>query len=171
MLEKDEYVYQLSGNDLALRLNTEGHGERIEAIDKHLKNFRFMWDGMPLQPQIGISYCYVRSPVNHIYLLLGELSTVAELSIATNAPESMQRRGAMHVQRDLKDKVAMMNRLQQALEHDRFCLMAQPIVGVRGMFITKFCCVWKMTLTAGSIRIFSFQLPTSSVCLPQLIYG
>src|SRR5699024_6282355 len=26
----------------------------------------------------------------------------------------------------------MMNRLQQALEHDRFCLMAQPIVGVRG---------------------------------------
>lgn len=25
MLEKDEYVYQLSGNDLALRLNTEGH--------------------------------------------------------------------------------------------------------------------------------------------------
>ncbi|HGX3838929.1 TPA: EAL domain-containing protein [Escherichia fergusonii] len=132
MLEKDEYVYQLSGNDLALRLNTEGHQERIEAIDKHLKNFRFMWDGMPLQPQIGISYCYVRSPVNHIYLLLGELSTVAELSIATNAPESMQRRGAMHVQRDLKDKVAMMNRLQQALEHDRFCLMAQPIVGVRG---------------------------------------
>ncbi|MFP1462557.1 hypothetical protein ACLB1E_15265 [Escherichia coli] len=67
-----------------------------------------------MQPQIGVSYCYVRSPVNHIYLLLGELNTVAELSIVTNAPENMQRRGAMYLQRELKDKVAMMNRLRHA---------------------------------------------------------
>ena len=85
-----------------------------------------------MQPQIGVSYCYVRSPVNHIYLLLGELNTVAELSIVTNAPENMQRRGAMYLQRELKDKVAMMNRLQQALEHNHFFLMAQPITGMRG---------------------------------------
>ncbi|EQA2570028.1 cyclic-guanylate-specific phosphodiesterase PdeF, partial [Shigella flexneri] len=31
-----------------------------------------------------------------------------------------------------KDKVAMMNRLQQALEHNHFFLMAQPITGMRG---------------------------------------
>lgn len=85
-----------------------------------------------MQPQIGVSYCYVHSPVNHIYLLLGELNTVAELSIVTNAPENMQRRGAMYLQRELKDKVAMMNRLQQALEHNHFFLMAQPITGMRG---------------------------------------
>ncbi|MEN1529790.1 hypothetical protein AAIH31_34770, partial [Pseudomonas aeruginosa] len=91
--------------------------------------YRFFWDGMPLKPQIGVSYCYVRSPVNHIYLLLGELNTVAELSIVTNVPENMQRRGAMYLQRELKDKVAMMNRLQQALEHNHFFLMAQPITG------------------------------------------
>lgn len=131
-LEQDEYVFQLSGNDLVLRFNTESHQQRIEALDQHIKQFRFVWDGMPLQPQVGISYCYVRSPVNHIYLLLGELSTIAELSLATNTPENLQRRGAMHLQRDLKDKVAMMNRLQQALEHNRFFLMAQPIYGVRG---------------------------------------
>ena len=79
-----------------------------------------------------MSYCYVRSPVSHIYLLLGELSTIADFSLVTNAPENLQRRGAMNLQRDLKDKVAMMNRLQQALEHDHFFLMAQPILGVRG---------------------------------------
>lgn len=132
LLEQDEYVFQLSGNDLILRFNTESHQQRIEALDKHIRKFRFVWDGMPLQPQVGISFCYVRSPVNHIYLLLGELSTIAELSLATNMPENLQRRGVMHLQRDLKDKVAMMNRLQQALEHDRFFLMAQPIFGVRG---------------------------------------
>ncbi|HDD9725731.1 TPA: cyclic-guanylate-specific phosphodiesterase PdeF [Escherichia coli] len=132
LLEPGEDVYQLSGNDLALRLNTESHQERIAALDSHLKQFRFFWDGMPMQPQIGVSYCYVRSPVNHIYLLLGELNTVAELSIVTNAPENMQRRGAMYLQRELKDKVAMMNRLQQALEHNHFFLMAQPITGMRG---------------------------------------
>ena len=132
LLEPDEHVYQLSGNDLVLRFNTEAHQERIEALDRHIKQFRFIWDGMPLQPQVGISFCYVRAPVNHIYLLLGELSTIAEISLATNSPENMQRRGVMHLQRDLKDKVAMMNRLQQALEHNRFFLMAQPIAGVRG---------------------------------------
>lgn len=132
LLEPGEDVYQLSGNDLALRLNTESHQERITALDSHLKQFRFFWDGMPMQPQIGVSYCYVRSPVNHIYLLLGELNTVVELSIVTNAPENMQRRGAMYLQRELKDKVAMMNRLQRALEHNHFFLMAQPITGMRG---------------------------------------
>ncbi len=36
------------------------------------------------------------------------------------------------MQRELKDKVAMMNRLQQALEHNHFFLMAQLITGMRG---------------------------------------
>ncbi len=55
-------------------------------------NFVFFWDGTPMHLQIGGSSCYVRSPVNHIYLLLGELNTVAELPIMTNA-RNMQRRG------------------------------------------------------------------------------
>lgn len=132
LLAPGECVYQMSGHDLILRLNMESHQQRIEALDNHIKQFRFMWDDMPLQPQVGVSYCYVRSPVNHIYMLLGELSTIADLSLMTNKPENMQRRGAMHLQRDLKEKVAMMNRLQYALEHDHFCLMAQPISGIRG---------------------------------------
>lgn len=40
LLEPGESVYQLSGNDLALRLNTESHQERITALDNHLKQFR-----------------------------------------------------------------------------------------------------------------------------------
>lgn len=131
-LGPDEHVYQMSGSDLLLRLNTESHQQRIEALDEHIKQFRFVWDGMTFQPQVGVSYCYVRSPVNHIYLLLGELSTIAELSIMTNTPENLERRGAMNLQRNLRDKVLMMNRLQFALENDRFCLMAQPIEGLRG---------------------------------------
>lgn len=131
-LSPDENVYQMSGPDLLLRLNTESHQQRIDLLDEHIKRFRFIWDGMIFQPQVGMSYCYVRSPVNHIYLLLGELSTIAELSIMTNTPENLERRGAVNLQRNVKDKVAMMNRLQHALEHDRFCLMAQPIEGLRG---------------------------------------
>lgn len=131
-LQEDECAYHLSGHDLVIRMNTESHESRIQELDKHVKKFRFVWDGMPLQPQVGISYCYVRSPVAHLYLLLGELSTVADLSLATNHPEILQHRGAANLQRGLKDKVEMMNRLQQALEENRFTLMAQPIAGVRG---------------------------------------
>lgn len=131
-LQPDECVYQLSGHDLALRLNTESHQSRIEELDQHIKRFRFIWDGMPLQPQVGVSYCYVRSPVVHLYLLLGELSTIADLSLSTNHPENLQQRGAINLQRGVKDKVAMMNRLQRALEKDEFTLLAQPVQGIRG---------------------------------------
>ncbi|TCW18119.1 EAL domain-containing protein (putative c-di-GMP-specific phosphodiesterase class I) [Raoultella sp. BIGb0138] len=85
-----------------------------------------------LQPAVGISYCKVRSPVKHLYLLLGELNNIADMSLTSGQPENMQRRGAVHVQHGLKDKVAMMNLILQALEQNRFCLMAQPIIGIRG---------------------------------------
>jgi EAL domain-containing protein (putative c-di-GMP-specific phosphodiesterase class I)/GGDEF domain-containing protein len=131
-LQHKEKVYHLTGYDLAVRLNAESHQQRIDALDEHIKQFRFVWDGMPLQPQVGFSYCYVRSPVNHLYLVLGELGVVADLSLSTNHPENLQQRGAVHLQRNLKYKVAMMSRLQHALEQDEFTLMAQAIRGLRG---------------------------------------
>lgn len=131
-LQPNECVYQLSGCDLAIRLNTESHAARIEALDEKIKQFRFIWDGMPLQPQVGISYCCVRSPVTHLYLVLGELSIIADLSLSTNHPENLKQRGAANLQRTLRDKVAMMNRLQRALEQNEFHLMAQLVQGIRG---------------------------------------
>ena len=131
-LQPDERVYHLTGCDLAVRLNAESHQQRIGTLDEHIKQFRFVWDGMPLQPQVGFSYCYVRSPVNHLYLVLGELGVIADLSLSTNHPENLQQRGAAHLQRSLKDKVAMMSRLQTALEQNAFTLMVQPVRGLRG---------------------------------------
>lgn len=132
VLGEEEGVYLLTGYDLAIRLHSQSHQTRIEELDQRIKQFRFSWDDMPLQPQVGMSYCYVRSPVQHLYLLLGELSTIADLSLATNHPESLQHRGAVNLQRSLKSKVDMMSRLQRALEENRFSLMVQPIVGMRG---------------------------------------
>jgi EAL domain-containing protein (putative c-di-GMP-specific phosphodiesterase class I)/GGDEF domain-containing protein len=131
-LQPNERVYHLTGYDLAVRLNTESHQQRIDTLDEHIKQFRFIWDGMPLQPQVGVSYCFVRSPVNHLYLVLGELGVIADLSLSTNHPENLQQRGAVNLQRDLKGKVAMMNRLQRALEQDEFTLLIQPVRGLRG---------------------------------------
>lgn len=131
-LQPNEQVYHLTGYDMAVRLNAESHQQRIETLDEHIKQFRFVWDGMPLQPQVGVSYCYVRSPVNHLYLVLGELGVVADLSLASNHPENLQQRGAVHLQRNLKDKVAMMSRLQKALDNDEFTLLVQPVRGLRG---------------------------------------
>ncbi len=132
ILAEGEDVYLLTGYDLAIRLHSQSHQSRVEELDQRIKQFRFAWDDMPLQPQVGMSYCYVRSPVQHLYLLLGELSTIADLSLATNHPESLQHRGAVNLQRSLKSKVEMMSRLQRALEENRFSLMVQPIVGMRG---------------------------------------
>ena len=131
-LQPNERVYHLTGYDLAVRLNVESHQQRIDALDAHIKEFRFIWDGIPLQPQVGMSYCYVRSPVNHLHLMLGELSVIADLSLSTNHPENLQQRGVTHLQRTLKDKVAMMGRLQSALDRNAFTLMVQPVRGLRG---------------------------------------
>ncbi len=70
-LQPKEQVYHLTGYDMAVRLEAESHQQRIETLDEHIKQFVFIWDGMPVQPQVGVSYCYVRSPVNHLYLVLG----------------------------------------------------------------------------------------------------
>ncbi|HED1242298.1 TPA: sensor domain-containing phosphodiesterase [Enterobacter bugandensis] len=131
-LQPNEQVYHLTGCDMAVRLNAESHQQRIETLDEHIKQFRFVWDGMPLQPQVGVSYCYVRSPVNHLYLVLGELGVVADLSLSSNHPENLQQRGAVHLQRSLKDKVVVMSRLQRALDNNAFTLLVQPVRGLRG---------------------------------------
>ncbi|MFK3705736.1 EAL domain-containing protein [Klebsiella sp. NPDC088457] len=132
LLQPNEAVHHLAGHDLVLRLNSGDHQARIAALAERIRQFRFIWDGLPLQPAVGISYCKVRSPVKHLYLLLGELNNIADMSLTSGQPENMQRRGAVHVQHGLKDKVAMMNLILQALEQNRFCLMAQPIIGIRG---------------------------------------
>lgn len=132
ILRPGEGVFQLTGSDLAVLLHTESYKDRVDSLYEHLQQFRYCWNGMPLQPQVGMSYCYIHSPITHLPLMLGELSAVAELSLASKRPENLQRRGAQYAQQELKEKIAMMVRVQQALENDRFCLVAQPIVGVRG---------------------------------------
>ncbi|TNV20186.1 sensor domain-containing phosphodiesterase [Buttiauxella sp. B2] len=132
ILNADEKVYHLSGHEVAVRLNYESYHEHIELLDQRVKQFRFMWDGMPMQPQVGISYCYIRQPVRHIYFLLGELSTMADLSLSTSKPESLQQQGPNHVQNAVRNKVTMMNRLQVAIDSGNFVLMAQRIEGIRG---------------------------------------
>jgi len=132
VLDEEEKIYHLFGHDLAVRLNCETHQERIALIDQRVKQFRFIWDGVPLQLQVGISYCDVRQPVSHLYLLLGELSTMAELSLQSSHPESLQHHGSKRVQNTVKNKITMMNRLQSALDNGDFILMAQRIEGARG---------------------------------------
>ncbi len=134
-----EMVYHLSGSSLVLRLNHNHDSpqplfspDKIETIYQRARQFRFIWDGLPLQPQIGMSYCDIRHPVSHLYLLLGELGAMAENSLTTCRPEILQTQGSNPVQNDVKHKVDMMNRLQYSLDNGRFVLMAQSIEGVRG---------------------------------------
>lgn len=131
MMWPGEEVYQLPGFDLALRLESAAHLIRIEDIASRLKNYRLTWDGLPLQPSIGLSFCNVRPPVNHLHELLGELSAMAEVSLNSGLPENLQQ-GGVPVQRKVRDKLAMLHEVQHALERNKFVLLAQQIQGVRG---------------------------------------
>lgn len=130
-MQPKEAVYQLPGFDLALRLNSDAGMIRIEEMTTMLKNYRLVWDGLPLQPSIGVSFCSTRPPINHLHELLGELSAMAEVSLSSGLPENLQLEG-IPVQRKLKDKLAMLHEVQFALENDKFILLAQRIQGLRG---------------------------------------
>ncbi|WHZ39697.1 EAL domain-containing protein [Rahnella bonaserana] len=130
-LQPGERVYHLPGYDLVLRLNCEDADIKLQKLHDYLEDFRLIWNGLPLHPNIGLSYCTVYSPVEHLPILLGELSGIAEVSLTTGQPES-NKSDHSQVQLEIRDKVDMLHKIQSALDDDRFVLMAQPILGVRG---------------------------------------
>lgn len=126
-----EKVYHLPGYDLVLRLNCENIEDKLQQLYEYVEGFRLIWNGLPLHPTIGLSYCTVYSPVEHLPILLGELSGIAEVSLTTGKPES-NKSDHSQVQLEIREKVDMLHKIQHALDDDRFVLMAQPILGVRG---------------------------------------
>lgn len=132
ILAQDEHIYISSGHDLIVRLSPVNAEERITELYNKAKKFRFIRDGVKIYPQIGCSYCFINYPVGHLYLLIGELRALAEISLTTHLPVDMRMQSSRQVQNDVKTKVDMMNQLQRALELDRFVLMAQPIENKTG---------------------------------------
>ncbi|MGE9552345.1 EAL domain-containing protein [Erwinia amylovora] len=127
-----EEVYQLPGFDLVMRLDEEAPLERIENLAARLKDYHLSWEGLPIHPQVGLSYCYVRPPILHLYELLGEMSGMAEVSLTSGVVESLHQNSTTPVQSLVTQKISLLNDIQQALKTDGFQLMAQQICGVRG---------------------------------------
>ncbi|MEW7312180.1 EAL domain-containing protein [Buttiauxella gaviniae] len=132
VLNSDELIYSSSAHDLIVRLCPTNAEKRISELHNRAKKFRFIRDGVKLYPQIGCSYCIINYPVGHLYLLIGELRALAEISLTTNLPVDMRKQSSRKVQNQVKSKVDMMHQLQRALELDRFELMVQPIESKNG---------------------------------------
>lgn len=130
-LQSGETVYHLPGYDLVLRLNCDTAETKLIHLHKYVEDFRLIWNGLPLHPNIGLSYCTVFPPVEHLHMLLGELSGLAEVSLTTGIPES-NKSDHSQVQKEIKSKVKLLHQIQRSLDEDLFVLMAQPIFGVRG---------------------------------------
>lgn len=131
-LQPGEDVYQLPGFDLAIRLNYTARQQRIESIEASLKAFHLRWEGLPIHPDIGISYCTVRRPVTHLYELLGEMSAMAEQSLRTGIAESLLRNNSLPVQRRIAEKVAVMDEIRDRLRNQGYPILAQRVQGMRG---------------------------------------
>lgn len=127
-----EHVYQLPGFDLVLRLESPAPPSRIEGIEARLKDYHLSWDGLPIHPDIGISFCTVTPPVQHLYELLGEMSAMAEISMRSGHAVNMQQMQNVPVQRQITQKLTMLHDIQHALQRGGFRLMAQKLRGIRG---------------------------------------
>ncbi|MGL4858162.1 MAG: EAL domain-containing protein, partial [Enterobacteriaceae bacterium] len=131
LLKADEKLYQLPDNDLVVRLNGDSGEQEINRIQDKLNQFRLLWNGLPLHPHYGLGYGKVRSTVKHLNTFLGELSSLAEISLSSGLPESTclsEESLQVHIQ----NKVATLQRIQQALDDQGFTLLAEPVQGFRG---------------------------------------
>lgn len=131
VLEENEGVYHLPGYDLVIRLNGSDSEAKVVVMQNTLNKFRLIWNGLPIHPPLGISYCSVYSIVEHLNLLLGELSSLAEMSLSSGRPESVQNNHHA-VYDEIKRKISLLHWVQHSLDNNGFILMAQPIKGVRG---------------------------------------
>ncbi|MBV4367983.1 sensor domain-containing phosphodiesterase [Erwinia phyllosphaerae] len=132
VMQPGEDVYQLPGFDLVMRLEGNSQSARVETIAALLKDYHLLWDGLPVHPNVGISYCSVRPPVSYLYELLGELSGMAEQSLTSGLTESLQQNMTLPMQCRIDRKIALLNEIQLALKSDGFALLAEKICGVRG---------------------------------------
>lgn len=131
ILAPGEGVYHLPGYDLLLRVDGSNSEEKVSEIYRGLEKFRLVWNGLPIHPPLGLGYCSVIADFEHLYLLLGELSSLAEVSLTSGKPESAHNGGHL-IQDEIKRKVALLHGVQSSLDSDGFILMAQPILGLRG---------------------------------------
>lgn len=131
LLQPKENIYHLPGFALAMRLNKATHEERIDQISIRIGRYSLRWQGLPLQPAIGISYCHVVPPINDLPRLLGQLSEMAEVSLHSHQPEHLQQEN-INALRQTKEKLTQLEEVQQALDNERFVMMAQRIEGLRG---------------------------------------
>ncbi|QKJ88196.1 Membrane protein [Paramixta manurensis] len=130
-LQPHEGVYQLPGFDLALRLEKSAYALRVEEIAAALNDYRLLWDGLPLQPEVGVSYCHIKPPVSQLHELLGEMSALAEVSLHSRRAEQLQE-GSVSTLQTTQEKVNTLQAVQRALQEGGFVLMAQRIEGTRG---------------------------------------
>ncbi|ARJ42793.1 hypothetical protein B1H58_12665 [Pantoea alhagi] len=131
LLQPKEVIYHLPGFALALRLDKATYETRIEQISSRIERYSLRWQGLPLQPDIGISFCHIVPPVSNLPRLLGQLSEMAEISLRSHQPENLQQDN-ITAQRLVKEKLALLDEVQQALDNERFVMMAQRIEGLRG---------------------------------------
>lgn len=127
-----EKVYQLPGFDLAIRLDYVGHQARIENMAARLKDYHLHWEGLPLSPDIGLSYCSVRHPVTHLYELLGEMSVMADQSLRTGRVINSHQNNSLPLQRRMAEKVVMLEEVRATLREQGYPLWVQRVKGIRG---------------------------------------
>lgn len=130
-LYDNENIYYHAGYDLLLRLQ-HANPARLINLHKVANAFRLFHHNQWLGFRSGLGYCEIANIDKDIYNLAGKLSIVSGLSLVNGRPENLEAQSSRALESSLVGKTDMRIRLQNALDHDTFVLMAQPIVSTRG---------------------------------------
>lgn len=131
-LNDNENIYYHAGYDLLIRLQ-HASWERLFNLYKVANAFRLNHNNQWLGFRSGLGYCDITGADTDkdIYNLAGKLSIVSGLSLTNGRPENLETQSSRVLESSLVGKTDMRIRLQNALDHDTFVLMAQPIVSTR----------------------------------------
>jgi len=130
LLQKDEKLFQLPGNELVLVLLGLGTGERLQHIVDRLNSRKIYWNNTGLDIAFGASWGKVENGET-LHHTLGQLSWLSEQSCGGNNVLALTN-SLEAASGQTTERVLMLARIKQALDEGTFHLYAQPIEDANG---------------------------------------
>lgn len=134
-LRHDDYVSRLGGDEFGILMNNCTLNQAALACDKLLEKIRrfpFVWEARSFSISASIGITVINNKISNTHYSLKEADTACYIA-------KDKGRNRIHIYRyDDKEltlrqgEMEWVERIQQGLEQNRFCLYGQPIVSISG---------------------------------------
>lgn len=132
LLNPDEKLFQIPGNELLLVLTGPETEARLIHIVDFLNNNKISWNNHVIDLEFGAAWGVIDGKEdNQLHHTLGQLSWLSEQACVSHQVLALDSQAEV-ISGYTTERVIMLNKVKRALAHDGILLYAQPIVDKEG---------------------------------------